>query len=147
MALVDKFNGKYSGEIVLSLSIYIKPYTCTQPLQSILSLLETASQDCTNVGDLNTAFLCSAFGAAVMRVFGSSETLDVAEKKLQASLKELTAHGHPMFILPMIQLQGCLNLIHVTPPNAGPDADDPTWWWCRPAKYMYCLNLSIIMKS
>ena len=48
------------------------------------------------------------------------------KKKLQASLKELTAHGHPMFILPMIQLQGCLNLIHVTPPTAGPGAGDPT---------------------
>ena len=100
MALVDKFNGKYSGEIVLSLSISIKPYTCTQPLQSILSLLETASQDCTNVGgDLNTAFLCSSFGAAVMRVFGSSETLDVAEKEAASEFERVDrarpSHVHP----------------------------------------------------
>lgn len=121
MALVDKFEGKYSGEIILSLSISIKPYT--EPLQSILSLLETASLDSTSVGDLNTAFLCRAFGAAIMHIHSSFETLDVAEKKLQESLNELTAHGHPMFINSMIQLQGCLNLITL---NAGPDVVDPT---------------------
>ena len=122
MALVDKFEGKYSGEIFLSLSISIKPYR--QPLQACLESLDTAASDCRNVGDLNTAFLLSGFGAAIMHLFASVETLSVANNKLQESLKELVAHGHPMFIMPMIQLQGCLNL------NTSQDDDaaaaDPT---------------------
>jgi len=108
MALVEKFDGKYSSEVILSLSISIRPYT--QPLQACLASLEASSLDCTKVGDLSTAFLCKAFGAAIMHIFASVDTLQSAFTKLQQSLEELTAHGHPMFIMPMIQLQSCLNL-------------------------------------
>jgi len=108
MALLDRFHGKYSHEVLLLLNISIQPYC--QPWHACLDSFERASRDATAVGDVVAELFCHSCVTALY-IFSTGSTLQDARSILLNKRETLRSCEHPHFFVPMVYLQILLNLI------------------------------------